>query len=86
MRTGSRIIRNERGQTALEYLLLISAAFITAYIMITGPMATFTGQMLGEIRSSLVNIVRNGENSPNVVETGQNGHPGDQARFEALHL
>lgn len=79
--------KGQSGQTALEYLLLLSAAFITAYIMITGPVANFTGGMLQEIRNNIVNIVRNGENDGNQeLNFGDNGHPGDQARFEPLHM
>ncbi len=78
---------NERGQTTVEYLLLLAAAFITSYIVMTGPMAQFTRQMIGTIRSSLVNVVQNGELTPGQVTTpGQNGHPGDPVRAKPLHL
>jgi uncharacterized protein (UPF0333 family) len=77
----------ERGQAVVEYLLLLSAAFITTYIVMTGPMAQFTRQMLATIRSSLVNVVQNGELSPGQVSSpGQSGHPGDPARTKALHF
>lgn len=78
---------NERGQTTIEYLLLLSAAFITTYIVMTGPMADFTRQMLATIRSSLVNVVQNGELTPGQVNTpGQAGHPGDPVRAKPLHF
>ncbi|MBY0370289.1 hypothetical protein K2X33_06350 [bacterium] len=78
---------NERGQTVLEYLLLLSAAFITTYIVMTGPMGNFTRLMLATIRSSITNVVQNGELTPGqVLAPGQAGHPGDPARAKALHL
>ena len=80
------VLRNERGQTVVEYLLLLSAAFITTYLVMTGPMANFTRLMLATIRSSITNVVQNGELTPGQVsQPGQGGHPGDPARSKALH-
>lgn len=81
------LVTNQRGQTSLEYLLLLSVAFITSYIMITGPLATFTQLTLVTIRSALGNVIRNGEMKPGTVaEPGEDGHPSNPARLKPLHL
>jgi hypothetical protein len=68
-------------------MLLLAMTFITSYLVITGPMSNFTRLMLATIRSTLVNIVQNGELTPGeVTNPGQAGHPGDPTRAKALHL
>ncbi len=86
-RRRQRRLGNERGQTMVEYLMLLAAAFITTYIVMIGPMANFTKLMLATIRSAIVNVVQNGELQPGeVLQPGQSGHPGDPARAKPLHL
>jgi hypothetical protein len=76
----------ERGQTTVEYLLLIAATFIASYLMITGPVSSFTARMLNTMRAALGNMVQNGDlRSGEVVPAGQSGHPGDPSRHQALH-
>lgn len=78
---------SERGQTTLEYLMLLGMSAITAYILVQGPISIFTDQMLGRIRGALGNVVQNADlKSGPVVGPGQSGHPGDQARLKPLHL
>ncbi len=80
-------LKNERGQTSVEYLLLLTVAFITAYFVVTGPLSLPTRYILVTIRSGIANTVRNGEwKEGQIVPTGAKGHPGDPARFQALHL
>lgn len=80
-------IRDEEGQTVVEYLLLLAMAFITAYILMTiGPLPRFTTQMLADIRTRLGNVVRNGQMESQGTEPGTSGHPSDPRRFKALHL
>ncbi len=80
-------MRNRKGQTTVEYLLLLAATFVTSYFVVTGPMSTFTRQLLGTIRSALVNVVQNGELTPGeVLNPGQSGHPGDPARAKPVHF
>jgi len=80
-------IRNERGQTSLEYLMLLSVAFIAAYIIITGPLSQFTRLTLVTIRSGIQNTVRNGEwLEGEVVGPGEKGHPGDPDRLKPIHF
>lgn len=88
MRRSRRIFfGNDRGQTVVEYLLLLVVTFTFGYFIITFPVARFTTSMILTIRSSIVNLVRNAEMSPGqVMETGQRGHPGDPARAKPLHL
>jgi hypothetical protein len=82
-----RRLGNERGQTTLEYMLLLATTFIVSYLVITGPMGTFTRLMLATIRSALINVVQNAELTPGtVLQPGQSGHPGNPIRTKALHL
>jgi hypothetical protein len=80
-------IRNEHGQTSLEYLLLLMFTFISAYIMITGPLAKATQVILAGIHDALGNVIQNGEMRPgSVAQPGEAGHPGDPKRLRAVHL
>ncbi len=82
-----RLQGNDRGQATVEYLLLMAVAFITTYLVITGPMGTFTQEMVGTIRAALVNVVQNGELTPGeVLRAGDSGHPGDPVRLKPLHM
>ena len=78
---------SQNGQVVVEYLMLLSLAFITAYLMITGPVATLTRLIVVTIRSSLENVVHNGEiRAGERINPGEAGHPSDPARGKALHL
>lgn len=79
--------RGESGQTMVEYLLLLAVAFITAYILITGPVASFARDMITGIRVGLLNVVQNAELTTSAPQSpGASGHPTDGKRFKALHL
>jgi len=83
----SVVFGNERGQTMIEWLMLMALAFISAYLVITGPMATFTRQMLFTVRVGITNVVQNGDfklGAP--AQPGESGHPSDPSRGKALHL
>jgi hypothetical protein len=74
------------GQTTVEWLLLMSVAFITSYIMITGPLARYTKIVLLTFGSNVKNVVQNGElEAGNLVPAGQPGHPSDPTRYKYLH-
>lgn len=82
-----RLHGNRRGQTVLEYLLLLALSFVMGYIIITGPAATFTGDMLATIRNNLKNVVRTGELSDGPeITPGNSQHPGSENRMRPLHL
>jgi Flp pilus assembly pilin Flp len=81
-----RFARNDRGQTSVEYLMLLGATFITAYVMITGPFATFTTGMIAQIKNVTGNVVRNGEISGKGMNPGTAGHPARPERLKPLHL
>lgn len=82
-----RYLKNRKGQTSLEYLMLLSVAFISAYIIITGPLATFTKLTLFRIRGGIQNTVRNGEWREGEVQApGEKGHPGDPDRLKPVHF
>lgn len=67
--------------------MLLSVAFIASYIMITGPLATFTKLTLFTIRGGIQNTVRNGEwREGEVIAPGEKGHPGDPDRLRAVHF
>lgn len=78
----ARILKNRRGQTSVEYLLLLALVFITAYIILTQPLATFTTQILNNIVAGMQNLIRNAELSSGSTTPGTPGSPG----FKALHL
>ena len=88
LRQGKAHARNERGQTALEYLLLMATAFVTAYFLVTVPLAAFTLSVIDNIRQGIKNTVRNGEWKTGEQELvpGEAGHPGDENHFQAVHL
>lgn len=82
-----QIVANNRGQTSVEYLLLLGATFIATYIMITGPLSNFTQITILQIRSALGNVVRNGEMKPGeVAQPGDPGHPSDPKRLRPVHF
>lgn len=70
----------------MEYLLLMAVAFITAYIMITGPVSSFTIGMIQTLSAAMGNIVQNGDlKTGQVVPPGQSGHPSDPSRLKRVH-
>jgi len=82
-----KLLKNRKGQTTLEYLLLLSAAFISGYIVVTGPMNRAAEYAIVSFKSSITSIVQNGENTPGEVATpGSGNHPGNAKRYKALHL
>lgn len=76
----------ERGQTSVEYLLLLAMTFITAYIVVRGPVSFFTAGIFRNLTFGLQNMVTNAEWSPNATTFNQTGDPSSQARLKALHL
>jgi len=80
-----RLIKNEKGQTVVEYLLLTGAAALTA-LFILPKFGEFTVSTINEIRDRLGSVVRNGELSQDTKEPGQKGHPGNEDRFKPLHF
>ena len=82
-----RYLKNNRGQTSLEYLMLLAVAFVASYIVITGPLATFTRLTIFRIRGGIQNTVRNGEWREGEVQApGEKGHPGDPDRLKPVHF
>jgi hypothetical protein len=77
----------EKGQTTIEYLLLLSMVFITSYIILAGPLTTFTNNLFANLLSVLKSVVTNGElKTGDVSINGGAGHPMDPQRYKALHL
>jgi hypothetical protein len=66
--------------------MLLSLAFITAYIVIRGPMATFTARLLGNIFSGIQNLVTNAEWTSDDLQPFSGNHPSSQRRLKPLHL
>lgn len=81
-----RLKSDKRGQTFLEYLLLMAAAFLTSYLVITGPLSTFTRTLLTDIRNGLSNVVEHAEWTSESIEPGKGKHPGNPERLKAVHL
>ncbi|MFM8314135.1 MAG: hypothetical protein ACKOA8_07600, partial [Deltaproteobacteria bacterium] len=59
------VLKNQRGQALVEWLLLLAASFLTGYVVISGPFATFTTNLLDKIRGYTGSIVLKGESSSN---------------------
>lgn len=79
-------LKNNRGQTSLEYLLLLGATFVAAYIMVQGPVARFTTELFSNITSGIQNLITNAEWTSETLEYGQTGHPSHKDRLKPLHL
>lgn len=82
----SRLLKSRKGQTSLEYLLLLSATFIAAYIMARGPVGKFTKEMFANIFSGIQNLITYAEWSGEEITPGKGNHPMDPARTKPLHL
>ena len=76
----------ERGQTSVEYLLLLAMSFLMAYIVVRGPVSTFSSTMLRGIREGLSNVVEYGEMTKEDLQMGQPNHPASAQRLKPLHL
>ena len=73
-------LKNRKGQTTIEWLMLLAASFTTGYFIITGPFAVFTKSFLVKIRGVTNNIVLSGESNPKAPP------PLAPKRFRAVHL
>jgi uncharacterized protein (UPF0333 family) len=79
-------LKNQKGQTTVEYLLLLVVVFVTAYILITGPFATFTRQLIFNVARSVQNVVQSAEFTTEPIVVGNPKHPSSPKRFKPLHL
>ena len=79
-------LNNRRGQTSVEYLLLMSMAFITAYIIVTKPLASFTRGLFANLQEGIQNLITNAEWSPQEIKVGTKEHPTSKQHFKAMHL
>ncbi len=73
------------GQTTVEYLLLMAVAASVAYLVLTGPFATFTQLVITSISGALGNAVQYAEVTTQTVSTTATQYPGNPARFRPLH-
>jgi hypothetical protein len=73
-------LKNQKGQTSIEWLLLTAVAFMTAYIAITGPFSRFTLSFINNIKSVTRGIVQNGEIRPDAAP------PSTPSRLKGVHL
>jgi len=78
-------LRNEKGQSVVEFLLLTLAAAATA-LFILPEFGTFTVNTIEDIRSKLGSVAKDGELSQTEKQPGQRGHPSNPERFKALHF
>lgn len=74
------LLKNHRGQTTIEWIMLLAASFTTGYFIITGPFATFTTDLLTKIRVFTNNIVLQGESDAKAAP------PLTPKRFKPVHL
>ncbi len=78
--------RHQSGQTMVEYLMLIALAAGSAFLVVTGPVQTFTKLMVATLRSTLANVVQNGELRPGEqIEAGEGDHPSAKSHGKRLH-
>ena len=82
----SKFLHNQKGQTTVEYLMLMAVVFFIAYLVVTKPVSTFTEGMIQQLRDVTENVVRNGEISGKGLNPGAPGHPTDRERLKAVHL
>ncbi len=76
---------NESGQTLVEYLLLIAASAITAYLIVSrGPLPEFTMKMLQSLKGAITSILRTGE-IENTGDFSDKRHPSSKERLKAVH-
>jgi hypothetical protein len=78
-------LKNEKGQTVVEFLLLTLAAAATAFFILP-EFGTFTVKTIEDIRSKLGSVAKDGELSETEKQPGQRGHPSNPERFKALHF
>ena len=78
----------ERGQTSIEYILLLLLTFMTGYLLITGPIATFTNLTIVTIRAALGNVILAGELTPasgQLIQPNDPLNPANPARLQPVH-
>ena len=80
------VLKTSRGQTSLEYLMLLVLVFVTSYFMVTGPMADFTQRTILDIRSGIQSTVRNAQWKSAEQEPGTPSHPSNRNRFRPIHF
>ncbi len=80
------VIANKRGQTSIEYLLLLAATFFTAFLMVKGPLSGFTESFVNGTRIALKNYVQTAEYETEEIQVGSQQHPSSSQRFKAVHF
>lgn len=89
MVTRSKFNRRRRasaGQTTIEYLMLLAMAAGTAFLVINGPVKTFSSLIVVTFRSTLANVVQNGAMLPgDTAEIGDSRHPSARDHGKRLH-
>jgi len=79
------LIKNRKGQTVVEYLLLTLAAAVTATFILP-KFGEFAVDRVNDIRGRIGAIAKDGEMSETLKEPGQKGHPAHRDRFKPLHF
>ena len=66
--------------------MLLAMAAGTAFLVINGPVKTFSSLMIATFRSTLANVVQNGAMLPgDTAEIGDNRHPSAAAHGKRMH-
>lgn len=73
-------LKNKKGQTSVEWLMLMAAATTTALIVISNPIANYTTTLIDSIKKYTQNIVLRGESEEKAPS------PSDSKRFRPVHL
>jgi hypothetical protein len=79
------LLKNNKGQTVIEYVLLTSMAALTA-LFILPRFGEFTVATLDLIKSQLGSVTKDGEIGVGEKQPGEPGHPSAPARFKEMHF
>lgn len=81
-----RPLANKRGQTVVEYLLLLAVTFITTFLMMSGPIGNYVNSFITAMQTNMQNFIKNSEWGPDEVEIGNPEHPSSPSRLKPLHI
>jgi len=75
-----RFLKNKRGQAVVGWLMVLAAASLVAFVVLTGPIASFTTDLLAKVQLYTKNIVLRGEADVRAPS------PTAAKRFKPVHL
>ncbi|MEZ4751230.1 MAG: hypothetical protein R3B54_11600 [Bdellovibrionota bacterium] len=70
----------------MEYLLLLAVAFITTFIMMSGPIGNYVNNFITAMQTNMQNFIKNSEWGPDEVDLNDSEHPSAPERLRPLHF